>query len=187
VSSDIRKARDVALLDRLDACARETFDGEVWRVVRGGRDPLLGHASVGRWSDGRFDVLYTSLERETALAEIFALLTAQPVFPSKSSFFAHRLRVRATRILRLPDDASLAHLGIDVAGYRERRYAKTQEVGDAAHFLDFQAIVAPSARLAGANLILFTEKFEPQALSLIESDEAPIDWQAYRATHRSSP
>lgn len=183
---DIRKARDVALLDLVDSRPRESFEGEVWRVARGGRDPLLGHASVGRWSDGRFDVLYTSLDRETALAEIFALLTAQPVFPSKLAFFAHRLRVRATRALRLPDEASLRRFGIDVARYRERGYSKTQEVADVAYFLDYQAIFAPSARHAGANLVLFTDRFEPEALSLIESDRTPIDWRAYRATHRSS-
>lgn len=184
MQQNIRKARDVTLLDLVDACAREPLDTDVWRVARKGRDPLLGHASEGRWSDGQFDVLYTSLERETARAEVFARLSAQPVFPSKISFFAHRLRVRVERALRLSDDSSLSRLGVDVARYRERNYSKSQEIADVAYFLNYQAIVAASARSEGTNVVVFTDKIEPNALNLIESEKSPIDWRDYRADQR---
>jgi hypothetical protein len=34
-----RKARDLALLDALDAIKPEKFEDVVWRIVRDGRDP----------------------------------------------------------------------------------------------------------------------------------------------------
>jgi RES domain-containing protein len=65
-----RKPRDPALLDALDAFDRTHFAGETWRVVRKCRDPLQGSASGGRWDPALFDVLYTSLESDGALAEV---------------------------------------------------------------------------------------------------------------------
>ena len=62
---------DRDLLDRLDTLPKEAFDGEVFRGTRQGLNPLAGSFSGGRWMrpDGAA-VLYTSLEREGALAEI---------------------------------------------------------------------------------------------------------------------
>lgn len=83
MSGDSRRARDLELLDAVDSFRREAFDADVWRLVRTGRDPTLGSPSRSRWCNGMFDVLYTSFERDGALAEIYALLSLQPVFPSK--------------------------------------------------------------------------------------------------------
>ena len=76
MSEPPRRARDLQLLDAIDAFTREPLDAEVWRVVADGRDPVLGSPSLSRWCDGTFDVLYTSLERDGAIAEIHALLVA---------------------------------------------------------------------------------------------------------------
>jgi hypothetical protein len=88
VAEDRRRARDLELLDAIDAFQREALDVEVWRLVRAGRDPALGSPSRSRWCNGSFDVLYTSFEQDGAIAEIHALLSLQPVFPSKDHWFA---------------------------------------------------------------------------------------------------
>jgi hypothetical protein len=80
---DLRRARDLGLLDSIDGFVREPFAQNLWRVAREGRDAISGAPSVSRWCDGTFDVLYTSMERDGALAEVHALLSMQPVFPSK--------------------------------------------------------------------------------------------------------
>ncbi len=98
-----RPARDLQLLDAVDAFRREPLDAEVWRVVRDGRDPVLGSPSLSRWCNGTFDVLYASLERDGAVAEIHSLLSLQPVFPSRTRWFAHRLKVSCRQTLRLAD------------------------------------------------------------------------------------
>ena len=141
-----RPARDLTVLDALDALPREAFAGEVWRVVREGRDPLLGGRSSSRWCDATFDVLYTSLERDGAVAEIHALLALQPVFPSKIRWFANRLRVSAAQTLKLADLPTLARLGVDTDRYADRDYSRTQPVAEAAFFLGFDGLIAPSAR-----------------------------------------
>jgi hypothetical protein len=76
-----RSAHDRSILDALEAIDREPFAGEVWRVTRKGRDPLRGSAANGRWSSsgGEFEVLYTSLEHDGALAEIGYRLALEPV------------------------------------------------------------------------------------------------------------
>ncbi|HLI13132.1 MAG TPA: RES family NAD+ phosphorylase [Alphaproteobacteria bacterium] len=176
----LRKARDLALLDAIDAFKRETFAGAVWRVTREGRDPLLGARSRSRWCNDSFDVLYTSTERDGALAEIHALLSSQPVFPSRLRARVHRIAVRASKLLRIDSLAILAELGVDTSRYRERRYERTQEIADAAYFLGFGGLIAPSARWKCASLVLFTDRIPPADLRLEASERKPIDWQAWK-------
>lgn len=183
---DPRRARELALLDALDAAPREPFAGTLWRICRDGRDPLQGGPSLSRWCRGEFDVLYTSLERDGAIAEIHALLAMQPVFPSRIAFRVHRLRVETQTTLHLADLAALEALGIDISNYRSRDYARTQDVADAAYFLGFDGLIAPSARWECLNAMLFTDRIDADALSLDESDADTIDWTAWRAEHRGS-
>ena len=173
-----RKPRDPALLDALDAFDRVPYDGETWRVVGHGRDPLQGSASGGRWDPTLFDVLYTSMNADGAVAEVHFHLSRQPVFPSKIRYGLHRLRVRTTRTLKLPDLKTMVSLGVDPARYREILYAPTQAIGDAAYFLDFDGIIAPNARWSCNNLILFTDQIAPADLEVIESSE--VDWAEWR-------
>jgi RES domain-containing protein len=173
-----RKARDLELLDALDALERTPFQGTAWRAAREGRDPAQGHPSAGRWDPGTFDVLYTDLEPEGAMAEIHFHLSRQPVFPSKIRYHLHELAIRTRRTLRLADMRALAALGVDHSRYREILYARTQEIGDAAHFLGFDGILAPSARWPCLNLTLFTDRSAPEDLSIIGSQ--PVDVAAWR-------
>ena len=128
-------------------------------------------------------MLYTSFERDGALAEIFALLSAQPVFPSKIQFVAHRIAIRATRVLRLADFAALAKLGVDTSRYGERIYHRTQEIADAAYFLGFDGVIAPSARWECSVLAAFTQRIPPGDVRLELSEANPIDWAHWRRTH----
>ncbi|PPD45192.1 MAG: hypothetical protein CTY15_05285 [Methylocystis sp.] len=178
--SESRRARDLDLLDAVDAFKREPFAQPVWRVCREGRDPTLGAASQSRWCNGTFDILYTSLARDGALAEIHALLSLQPVFPSKLAAYAHRLAVDAKETLRLADLPALATLGVDTARYRERDYAQTQAIADAAYFLGFDGLIAPCARHECLNAMLFTDRLAPDAILVEETEAEPIDWRAWR-------
>lgn len=178
------QARDLALLDLIDGFRRDGFSAEVWRVCRDGRSPTQGAPSLSRWCNGRFDVLYTSFERDGALAEIHALLSLQPVFPSKFVARAHRLAISVTRSLRLADLATLAKLGVDTSHYGDRDYAKTQAIGDAAWFLDFDGIVAPSARWPCLNAMLFTERIAESAILIETSETEPINWSDWHAKKR---
>jgi RES domain-containing protein len=185
VSGDPRRARDLRLLDQVDAHPRRTHEGVLWRVVREGRDPLQSGRSASRWCNGTFDVLYTSFEPDGAISEVHALLSLQPVFPSKIAFHAHRLSVSARQLLDLSDLGALAMLGVDVDRYKERNYGKTQDIADAAYFLGFDGLLAPSPRWPCMNAILFTDKIEPAGLRLETSDPNAVDWQDWRRRGRA--
>jgi RES domain-containing protein len=173
------------LLDAVDAHPRRRYEGRLWRLAREGRDPLQGGRSASRWCNGSFDVLYTSLEREGAIAEIYALLSLQPVFPSKIAFRAHRLTVSVRQCLHLADLSKLASLGVDTAHYQDREYAKTQEIADAAYFLGFEGLIVPSARWRCTNAVLFTDRIEPARLALDVTEPGPVDWEGWRRRSRS--
>lgn len=158
--------RDSHLLDAIEAIEPTRYDGTVWRVVRESRDPLLASQSGGRWDDGTFDVLYTSLEKEGAIAETrFHLKRGQPVIPSKPRYELYELTLRLAKALQLLDLASLRYLGVNTehygaASYEERRneYPRTQEIGEAAHFLGFDGLLVPNARYDCQNAVLFDDQ-----------------------------
>ena len=182
--SEPRRARDLRLLDQVDAVPRRAHDGAAWRVTPDGRDPLQGGRSLSRWCNGEFDVLYTSLERDGAIAEAHALLSLQPVFPATVTFRVHRLRVALRQALHLVELPMLAELGVDTQRYRERDYRRTQEIADAAHFLGFDGLLVPSARWRCTNCVVFTERVAAESLALEETETEAVDWRAWRRQNR---
>jgi hypothetical protein len=187
VPADLHRARDLRILDAVDAHPRRAFDGTVWRITREGRDPLQGGRSASRWCNGEFDVLYTSLERDGALAEIYSLLNLQPVFPSKLSFRVHRVRVVAQSVLHLADLPTLAQLGVSTDNYQDRNYDQTQQVADAAYFLGFDGLVAPSARWTCLNAVLFIDRIDPGALTVESTEDDPVNWSVWRTRSKGRP
>lgn len=175
---DDRRARDLDLLDALDSLERAPFSGTVWRAVRHGRDPLQGHPSAGRWDPGTFDVVYTALALDGAVAEINFHLSRQPVFPSKIQFFLHEISIETTHTLTLPTMKALVRLGVEESRYQEVLYKRTQEIGDAADFLGFDGILAPNARWPCLNLVLFMDRIAPDSVTVLKSE--PIDLITWR-------
>lgn len=173
------RVHDRAILDALESLDSKPFQGEVWRTVRKGRDPLRGSAAAGRWSPGgELEVLYTSLERAGSLAEIGYRLSLEPVWPSRIEHQVHSIVAQAERTLRFADVASLAPLGVDAGRYGTFDYAATQAVAAAAHFLELDGLIVPSARHDSANLVLFLDRIEPGSLTVRQSED--VDWAAWR-------
>jgi len=174
------RVHDRAVLDALEAIDPVPFAGGVWRVTRKGREALRGAAAHGRWSPGgEFEVLYTSVERHGALAEIGYRLSLEPVWPSRLEHEIHAIDAEADRTLKFADVTSLAPLGVDTARYENFDYAATQAVAAAAHFLEFDGLLVPSARAACANLVLFMDRLGPGVRLDVRQTE-PVDWAAWR-------
>ncbi len=173
-----RRARDLDLLDKVDALPRTPYEGTAWRIAREGRDPLQGYPAAARWDPGTFDVIYTSLTREGSLAEIHFHLSRQPVFPSKLVSVLHRITLRARRALQLVELSAFEALGVRGDRYGELDYERTQAIGDAAYFLGFDGLLVPSARWDCQNLVVFTDQLAPEDMAVEES--AVVDWPAWR-------
>lgn len=171
---------DRAVLDALEAIEPQTFAGEVWRIARKGRVPTLGSPASGRWTPGDgTEALYTSLEREGALAEIGYRLSLEPVWPSRLEHQLHRLEAGAERTLRFADLDALAAVGVETARYASFDYGATQAISAAAHFLEFDGLIAPSARHTSLNLVLFMDRVTPDDIRLVSSED--VDWNAWRS------
>lgn len=179
------RRHDRELLDAIEARPAEAFTGETWRVTAAGRDALRGSTAGGRWSPpGEFEVLYTSLARAGALAEIGYRLSLEPVWPSRIAHELHRITEHTRRSLRFADVNALATLGVDVRRYASFEYSATQAIAAAAFFLDFDGLIVPSARSAELNLVVFTEKPDIAEALTVESS-APVDWAGWRARQRN--
>ena len=185
----IEGPRDHTLIDALEGLTTQAYEGRLWRVTRQGRDPTLFFAGGNRWDDGTFEVLYTSLSREGALAEMhYHLARGQPIAPSKIKYNLHELQVRIDGFLDLTDKSFLASLGVDPATYgklpylkREGEYETCQKIGEAAHFLgsedpdDPSAILVPNARYEGNNMVVFGDYVSFEAIKHVK-DHGLIDW-----------
>lgn len=174
------RIHDRTLLDALEALPAERFDGTVWRTTFASRDPLAGNFAGGRWDPPEeFEVLYTSLEPDGSMAEAYYHLSRAPVF---SSATVRLTRIRATldRILNLSDHKLLLPLGIEDPLASQLDYSKSQAIGAAAYFLEFQAMLVPSARWPCQNLVLFLDRLDLNH-ALAAEEQKDINWPAWRA------
>ena len=167
------------MLDALEGMTPVSLDSLVWRITRAGRDPVRGSAANGRWSPGGgVEVLYTSIERDGALAEIGFRLSLEPVWPSRIEHEIHEIGVQITRTLQFADIGGLATFGVDVARYESFDYAATQALAAAAHFMEFDGLLVPSARHSSHNLVVFMDR--DGAASLENLTTETVDWAAWR-------
>jgi hypothetical protein len=88
------------------------------------------------------------------------------------------LAARSDRTLEFVSLESLAPLGVDVSRYESFDYTATQALAAAAHFLEFDGLLVPSARHNSTNLVLFMDRW-PSGSVEIKSTE-PIDWTVWR-------
>ncbi|RMB12226.1 RES family NAD+ phosphorylase [Eilatimonas milleporae] len=181
--------RDNRLLDLLEELQVRPFEATVWRVVKEARDPCQCASAGNRWDTGEFDVLYTALHREGAIAEMyFHLKRGQPVFPSKLRYTLHEIRVSLNGVYDLSDKRLLQRLGVDMASFgqldylvRKSEYPTCQQVGEAAYFLgspettDPSGIIVPNARHDSKNLVIFCEHTKPHEFEDVK-DHGVVDW-----------
>jgi hypothetical protein len=107
-------------------------------------------------------------------------LSRQPVFP-RVEFTLNEIEVTTRSTLRFADLSELEPLGVSAEEYSGLLNERTQEIGDAAAFLGFDGIIAPSARWDCVNLTIFCESLTPDDLVL--KDSRPADWEAWRKKH----
>ncbi|MEX2124524.1 MAG: RES family NAD+ phosphorylase [Woeseia sp.] len=169
---------DPDLLSAIDAIPGRAFSGSVRRVTWASRDPLAANHGGGRWSpDGRFEVLYTSLEADGALAEVYYHLSRAPVM-SSSHMRLNQLNATLKNVLALTTE-QLRELGVDDPLASRIDSHQGRAVGEAAFMLDFQGLIVPSARWDCNNLVLFTDRIELNK-DIHLQHQAEINWPAWR-------
>lgn len=176
------RVRDPNLLDAVESYGNQLFTGSLYRVVRHGRDPLLGGRSRGRWDAGMYDVLYTSLDRDGAIAEMEFQIRNQPVPPNRLIMELYRIPASLTRVFRVESVSGLSTFGIDPHRYNETYYEAAQLLGDAVAFLNYDALIAPNARWDCLNATIIIENLDEGSLGVAEFIEV-VDFSAWREEH----
>jgi RES domain-containing protein len=164
---------DPVLVDRLSASPTTDFAGTVFRATGMSADPTAPSSNGGRWSTPEFSVLYTSLERDGALAEVVSYLCELTPIPRKP-LRIHRIDTATKRTLRLAH-GNLAELGVDMAAYGARDYRRTQEIGAVLNFLELDGLISPSARWRCENLTVFAENHSLDEHLVVRSFE-DVEW-----------
>jgi hypothetical protein len=143
-----------------------------------------GSSANGRWgAPGELEVLYASESRDGALAEVGFRLSLEPVWPGRIQHEIHVLAEKTERLLRLVDMRELEKLGADIARYETFDYSATQAIAAAAHFLEFDGLLVPSARFACNNLAVFVDRVsQPGQLQVVSSED--VDWTEWRKRTR---
>lgn len=128
-------------------------------------------------------VLYTSLDFDGSVAESYYHSSRAPVLSSRP-VKVHRLRVSTLRTLILNSERMLARLGLDMARYKtpisdSDALTRTQEIGAAAYFLEFDSLLVPSVRWPCMNLVLFLDRLDLGSALAVEASE-DVNWPAWR-------
>lgn len=157
------------LVDRADALGTTSYEGAALRHVGPGHDPLAtagARIRGGRWNPPEsFGTLYLALDRDTVIAEFHRLAARQGLRPGDLlPRDLHQFRVRLEAVLDLRSDNALEAVGLDLTRVRSDNRAPCQAVGEAAHYLGIEAILAPSATGSGDVLAVFFGRLRPESL-----------------------
>lgn len=160
---------DPALVEVVGGLPTIAVAAATYRHLTPGRAPLGGEGARiqgGRWNPPEsFPTLYLAFTVDGAVAEFRRL--AVKAGRQTSDFLPrelYRVDVELTTVLDLTDPDSLGVLGVTAAQLTGEDLSLPRGIGDAAHYLDIEAVQAPSAAAAGARVLaVFTDKLTPAA------------------------
>jgi RES domain-containing protein len=156
----------VARVDALGATALETV---AFRHVTVGANPRSGTGARihgGRWNPpNSFATLYLGLDVETVADEFHRLARRQGLTPD--AFLPrelHRFDVRLEGVLDLREADARRAVDLSDRQLRGDDPGPCQEIGEAAHYVGLEGILAPSAAGPGTVLAIFLERLRPGSL-----------------------
>jgi RES domain-containing protein len=156
------------LVEAIDRLPPTPYRGTAFRHQPPKYAPLSGRGARivgGRWNPpDSFSVLYLGLSREIVRAEFRRHARRQGLALDAflpRSFYRYELSVE--NLLDLRDEAACAALGLHGAELTGDSVRRCQAVGEAAHFIGREGIVAPSAAGAGTVVALFPDALMPNS------------------------
>ena len=168
----------MARVDALDPIALST---QAFRHVAEGRHPLSGAGARlhgGRWNPPEsFSTLYLALEHGTTISEFHRLAARQGRAPE--DFLPRRMYrygVVLSSMLDLRDVEVRASLDLSDTELKANDAAKCRLIGEAAHYLGLEGILAPSAAGEGTIIAVFFDRLRA------DSEIRPIDHESWTAS-----
>jgi RES domain-containing protein len=168
----------VSAIDQLD---RVAFAGEAFRHIGPQYNPLSGagaRTQGGRWNPPQsFATLYLGCERDTVIAEFSRVVERSGRAPSDflpRRFYRYAVQLAGLLDLRVPGNSEALGLTDEAMSSDELR--PCQAVGDAAHHLGREGIIAPSAAGPGTVVAVFFDRLGA------DSFVHDIDFELWEAT-----
>jgi RES domain-containing protein len=148
---------DRRTLEILQSFQPKAWNGIVFRHMFRDFPPNRENKLGARWNPKGVPAIYTSLDRETVIAEAEYQIQMQPERPSVSRN-VYRLSIILGKTLDLSDWSSLAQFGIKKQPFITAGYPCCQMIGAGAEWLGHDGMLVPSARNDGINLVIFPNK-----------------------------
>jgi RES domain-containing protein len=118
------------------------------------RENTLG----ARWNPPEVPAIYTSLARETVLAEAEYQISMEPRRPPVRRT-VYRIQVSLESVVDLSTAEALAGLGLKRADLEAIDHTACQRIGGAVEWLEHDGLLVPSARTAdGVNLAIYPNR-----------------------------
>lgn len=158
------------LLDKLEELPTVPLQLTVFRHMLGTNVPARVNVRGARWNPPQTPAIYTSLLRQTALAEADYHLSLQTP-PIRVRRTIYSIRVSLQKVVDLRDPDLLSSLSIRVDALSSADLTLCQRIGGAVARLGRDGLLVPSVRQAGgANLVIY-----PTQQELAESEFKVID------------
>jgi RES domain-containing protein len=150
----------IDVVERIDGLPRSLLESEAFRHQGPAYQPLNTEGAQlfgGRWNPpDSFPVLYLALSPAVTAAELRRLAarnarSIEDLLPRR----LHRYNVRLYAVLDLTTEDALETLGITQEAITSDDLSVPQRLGEAAHYVGFEAILAPSAAGQGVTLSVF--------------------------------
>lgn len=154
---------DPDVVDRVGQLPLRSLEAVAYRHVSAGRPPLSGEGARiqgGRWNPPEsFPTLYVGMSEAIVAAEFRRLAARSGRSPA--DFLPRELfeiRVQLQLVLDLTDAGCVLALGVEAGDLTSDDLRTSQAIGDAAHYLGAEAVLAPSAAGAGVTLAVYTDR-----------------------------
>jgi RES domain-containing protein len=145
------------MLDILQSAAVSPWEGTVYRHMFGSHPPVRGNTTGARWNGPELEAIYTSCERETALAEAEYYISLQPLRP-KAKRMLYTIRISLRNVVDLTAPHLLSRLGITDHALSGPDHSPCRLIGGAVNWLGNDGLLVPSARrTGGTNLVIYQQ------------------------------
>jgi RES domain-containing protein len=164
------------LVARVDALGVSAIEAVAFRHVSVGTNPRSGTGARihgGRWNPPEsFATLYLALDQATVVAEFERAARRQGLAPEQ--FLPrelHEFEIQLAAVLDLTSTEARDAVALTEAELRADDPSRCREIGEAAHYLGLEAVMAPSAAGPGTVLAVFLEKLRPGSLLEVRRSE----------------
>jgi RES domain-containing protein len=146
---------DREIVRALAEISSSQWNGIVYRHMFADYRPDRENTLGARWNPPGIPAIYTSLSRETVLAEVEHQLSMEPLRPTVRRTL-YSIEVALSSVLDLSSWAVLQTVGLSRENLADIDHAPCQRIGGAVEHLEHDGLLVPSARLmGGTNLVIY--------------------------------